>query len=105
MVGVAMLALATMSISRIRGIPRVTFISPLPAKWKVLSVICVDGSPMLWAAKRPTGSPGSQMDFRLRRYTTFRKSSGDRTFLSRSVAEPSGDRLGSTSSLCGFLLM
>ena len=28
------------------GIPSVTFISPRPAKWKVLSVICVDGSPM-----------------------------------------------------------
>ena len=29
-----------------RGIPRVTFISPLPAKWKVLRVIWVDGSPI-----------------------------------------------------------
>lgn len=29
------------------GMPRVTFISPLPAKWKVFSVICVEGSPML----------------------------------------------------------
>lgn len=27
------------------GIPSVTFISPRPAKWKVLSVICVEGSP------------------------------------------------------------
>lgn len=42
------------------GMPRVTFISPLPAKWKVLSVICVEGSPMLWAASSPTASPGSQ---------------------------------------------
>lgn len=41
------------------GIPNVTFISPLPAKWKVFSVICVDGSPMLWAARSPTASPGS----------------------------------------------
>lgn len=42
--------------------PRVTFISPLPAKWKVFSVICVDGSPMLWAARRPTASPGSHSE-------------------------------------------
>ena len=41
------------------GIPRVTFISPRPAKWKVLSVICVLGSPTDWAASTPTGSPGS----------------------------------------------
>lgn len=44
------------------GIPRVTFISPLPAKWKVFSVICVEGSPMLWAASRPTASPGSHSE-------------------------------------------
>ena len=44
------------------GMPRVTFISPLPAKWKVLSVICVEGSPMLWAASRPTASPGSHRE-------------------------------------------
>ena len=33
------------------GIPSVTFISPRPAKWNVLSVICVDGSPMDWKTK------------------------------------------------------
>ena len=44
------------------GMPRVTFISPLPAKWKVFSVICVEGSPMLWAASRPTASPGSHSE-------------------------------------------
>ena len=38
-VGVLMLAEATIRISRNRGIPRVTFISPLPAKWKVFRVI------------------------------------------------------------------
>lgn len=44
------------------GMPRVTFISPLPAKWKVFRVICVEGSPMLWAASRPTASPGSHSE-------------------------------------------
>lgn len=44
------------------GMPKVTFISPLPAKWKVFSVICVEGSPMLWAARRPTASPGSHSE-------------------------------------------
>lgn len=44
------------------GMPRVTFISPLPAKWKVFRVICVEGSPMLWAASRPTASPGSHRE-------------------------------------------
>lgn len=48
-----------MGAGRYLGIPSVTFISPLPAKWKVLRVICVEGSPMLWAASRPTASPGS----------------------------------------------
>lgn len=46
-------------ISTDLGIPRVTFISPLPAKWKVLRVIWVEGSPILWAASSPTASPGS----------------------------------------------
>lgn len=46
--GVLILALAVMSISRSLGIPRVTFISPRPAKWKVLRVIWVDGSPTDW---------------------------------------------------------
>jgi len=30
------------------GIPSVTFISPLPAKWNVFNVICVEGSPIDW---------------------------------------------------------
>ena len=33
------------------GIPRVTFISPRPAKWNVLSVIWVDGSPTDYNSK------------------------------------------------------
>jgi hypothetical protein len=37
---------AAMINSLRRGIPRVTFTSPFPAKWKVLRVIWVDGSPM-----------------------------------------------------------
>src|SRR3989338_1655661 len=44
-------------ISMIRGSPTVTFISATPAKWKVLSVICVPGSPMDSAEMRPTHSP------------------------------------------------
>lgn len=79
---------AIISISLNRGIPKVTFISPLPAKWNVLSVIWVDGSPIDWkiqiqdtygiiicmyyvctcAANNPTGSPGAQIpciDFNL----------------------------------------
>lgn len=28
-----------------------------PAKWKVLSVICVPGSPILWAQTAPTAVP------------------------------------------------
>jgi hypothetical protein len=37
-----------------------TFMAPNPAKWNVLSVICVDGSPTDWAASSPTASPGWQ---------------------------------------------
>ena len=35
------------------------FMLATPAKWKVLSVICVPGSPMLWAPTAPTAVPGS----------------------------------------------
>ena len=42
-----------------RGTPRVTLdFSDTPAKWKVLRVICVAGSPILCAAIGPTISPG-----------------------------------------------
>jgi hypothetical protein len=39
------------------GTPNVTLAPPCPAKWKVLSVIYVDGSPNDYAATAPTGSP------------------------------------------------
>lgn len=45
MMGVEMV-LAALIISLIRGTPRVTFMEATPAKWKVLSVICVPGSPI-----------------------------------------------------------
>lgn len=31
-----------------------------PAKWKVFRVICVPGSPILWAANAPTAVPEEQ---------------------------------------------
>lgn len=40
-----------------RGIPKVTFLSDTPAKWKVFSVIWVVGYPMLCAATDPIASP------------------------------------------------
>lgn len=46
--GVLILSEATIRISTNRGIPKVTFISPRPAKWKVFKVICVEGSPIDW---------------------------------------------------------
>ena len=57
--GVLIFRLATMMISRRRGTPSVTLPAPKPAKWKVLRVIWVDGSPIDWAANTPTASPGS----------------------------------------------
>ena len=46
-----------------RGIPLVTLdLADTPAKWKVLRVICVAGSPILCAAKAPTISPGEILD-------------------------------------------
>ena len=50
---------AALIISLIRGTPRVTFIDATPAKWKVLSVICVPGSPIDCAPTAPTAEPGS----------------------------------------------
>mmetsp|Transcript_9917 Transcript_9917/g.19558 ORF Transcript_9917/g.19558 Transcript_9917/m.19558 type:complete len:244 (-) Transcript_9917:1453-2184(-) len=58
MVGVFNTLDAVIIISRSRGIPRVTF-APDPAKWNVFRVICVEGSPIDWAAIAPTASPGS----------------------------------------------
>mmetsp|Transcript_63111 Transcript_63111/g.150779 ORF Transcript_63111/g.150779 Transcript_63111/m.150779 type:complete len:224 (-) Transcript_63111:2635-3306(-) len=45
-----------------RGTPRVTFLAPTPAKWKVFRVICVAGSPTLCAASVPITSPGFTRD-------------------------------------------
>ena len=45
-VGVLMFSEDVCSNSLSLGIPRVTLTSPLPAKWKVFRVICVDGSPI-----------------------------------------------------------
>ena len=46
-------------ISSRRGIPSVAFLDETPAKWNVLSVICVAGSLIDWAASAPTDSPGT----------------------------------------------
>mmetsp|Transcript_3419 Transcript_3419/g.10009 ORF Transcript_3419/g.10009 Transcript_3419/m.10009 type:complete len:241 (+) Transcript_3419:2056-2778(+) len=54
--------LATLMSSLRRGTPSVTFFAPTPAKWKVFSVICVAGSPTLWAARTPIVSPGNTQD-------------------------------------------
>jgi len=50
--------LLMLMISFRRGTPSVTFLDDTPAKWKVLSVICVAGSPNDCAANAPTISPG-----------------------------------------------
>lgn len=54
-----LIALEALIISLILGTPKVMFIEATPAKWKVFSVICVPGSPMLWAHRAPTAEPGS----------------------------------------------
>lgn len=51
--------LEALIISLMRGTPRVMFMEATPAKWKVLRVIWVPGSPMLWAQRAPTAEPGS----------------------------------------------
>ena len=56
MMGVEM-ALLWLMISLMRGTPSVMFMLATPAKWNVLSVICVPGSPMLCAPKAPTVDP------------------------------------------------
>ena len=58
MIGVATL-LAALMISLMRGTPAVMFMLATPAKWKVLRVICVPGSPMDCAPTAPTALPGS----------------------------------------------
>ena len=56
MIGVLM-TLAAFMISFMRGTPSVTFMDATPAKWKVLSVIWVPGSPMDCAPTAPTVEP------------------------------------------------
>jgi len=48
MIGVE-IAVDAFMISLILGTPNVMFMDATPAKWNVLSVICVPGSPILWA--------------------------------------------------------
>jgi hypothetical protein len=50
---------AMLMISVSRGTPSVTFLADTPAKWNVLSVICVVGSPIDCAATVPIISPGN----------------------------------------------
>ncbi len=60
--GVFYLRVPVISNSRKRGIPKVTFFSPCPAKWNVFKVIYVEGSPILCAAMQPTPSPGCTIE-------------------------------------------
>mmetsp|Transcript_17432 Transcript_17432/g.59214 ORF Transcript_17432/g.59214 Transcript_17432/m.59214 type:complete len:242 (-) Transcript_17432:24-749(-) len=53
---------AMLRISLRRGTPSVTFLALIPAWWKVLSVICVAGSPTDCAASTPHISPGCTME-------------------------------------------
>mmetsp|Transcript_24752 Transcript_24752/g.86165 ORF Transcript_24752/g.86165 Transcript_24752/m.86165 type:complete len:429 (-) Transcript_24752:2948-4234(-) len=73
--GVLMCCDAVITISRRRGIPSVTLTPPEPARWNVLSVICVDGSPTDCAASAPTGSPGATIDLRYLTHIMTRKAS------------------------------
>ena len=66
----------TLMISVRRGTPRVTFFAETPAKWNVFRVICVVGSPMLWAATVPTASPGDARDA-IKRCSTSRTTSSN----------------------------
>mmetsp|Transcript_26653 Transcript_26653/g.68863 ORF Transcript_26653/g.68863 Transcript_26653/m.68863 type:complete len:229 (-) Transcript_26653:3577-4263(-) len=62
MIGEEIVTDAVWTISRSLGIPSVTFAPPCPAKWNVLRVICVEGSPIPCAASTPTASPASARD-------------------------------------------
>mmetsp|Transcript_25747 Transcript_25747/g.65467 ORF Transcript_25747/g.65467 Transcript_25747/m.65467 type:complete len:502 (-) Transcript_25747:932-2437(-) len=73
MMGVEMF-LAALMISLMRGTPSVTFMDATPAKWNVLSVICVPGSPMDCAPTAPTVEPGSM---RLDSYLDTARSTND----------------------------
>lgn len=69
MIGVLMF-FAPLIISLIRGTPRVTFILATPAKWNVLSVICVPGSPMDCAPTAPTVEPAADRPAIVQLHTT-----------------------------------
>ena len=45
-----------------------------PAKWNVFNVICVPGSPILWAHRAPTAVPGSILALEYFSLQRFRKS-------------------------------
>lgn len=45
-----------------------------PAKWNVFNVICVPGSPILWAHRAPTAVPGSILALEYFSLHRFRKS-------------------------------
>ena len=64
MQGVLILVGVVIRISLSLGIPSVMLAAPWPAKWKVLRVIWVDGSPIDYAAIVPTFSPGCATDFK-----------------------------------------
>ena len=53
------------------GRPSVTFLSFTPAKWNVLRVIWVPGSPIDCAVTTPTASPGSASALSIRSSTFF----------------------------------
>mmetsp|Transcript_24647 Transcript_24647/g.57395 ORF Transcript_24647/g.57395 Transcript_24647/m.57395 type:complete len:307 (+) Transcript_24647:583-1503(+) len=79
------IVLAALMISLIRGTPRVMFIDATPAKWNVLSVICVPGSPMDWAPTAPTAVPASTC---ARTYLTRQASRKARSSCGVSHANP-----------------
>mmetsp|Transcript_3892 Transcript_3892/g.13712 ORF Transcript_3892/g.13712 Transcript_3892/m.13712 type:complete len:235 (-) Transcript_3892:522-1226(-) len=93
MMGVAMFFEALM-ISLMRGTPSVTFIDATPAKWNVLSVICVPGSPMLCAPTAPTALPGSM---RLRSYLAMHSSMKNSSCLCVVPSPCKPSRVGSAS--------
>mmetsp|Transcript_966 Transcript_966/g.2072 ORF Transcript_966/g.2072 Transcript_966/m.2072 type:complete len:239 (-) Transcript_966:2829-3545(-) len=86
------ITLEALMISLMRGTPRVTFMEAMPAKWNVLSVICVPGSPMLWAPIAPTALPGSIL---ARRY--LRKHSSRRCCSCRRVMKMPGSTASALS--------
>mmetsp|Transcript_99558 Transcript_99558/g.264612 ORF Transcript_99558/g.264612 Transcript_99558/m.264612 type:complete len:243 (-) Transcript_99558:847-1575(-) len=86
---------ATLINSFSLGTPSVTFLAPTPAKWKVLRVICVAGSPTLCAARVPIISPGCARDFMKRCLISPKSQSKDCLVMAspcRTFLEPSAVR-------------